>query len=381
MTTRVLISRRDTPRILMVGGGTGGHVYPAVAIADAIRERQPGAVIEFAGSRSNIEWRIVPTSGYAIHHVSVRGLQRRLTAKNLTMPFVVAKGLAEAHALIRHFDADVIVGTGGYVALPLLLAARSLGRPVVLQEQNAFMGLTNRIGKRFARRIHVAFPEAVPEGFGERCRLTGNPVRTSLTLPSREEARSHFDLAHADRVVFMTGGSLGSQAMNETMETALNALLARRGTAVIWQTGGRYFERFKERIPEGPNIRLLEYVERMDMAYNAADLVVCRAGASTCSELMLTGSASLLIPSPNVAEDHQTKNARSLEKAGAALLLPETELKDRFRISVQQLLADDEHRARMRREALRLARPDAADDIARDVLSIAAERLNGEGSA
>ncbi len=375
MSTRSLIARADAPRILMVGGGTGGHAYPAIAIADAIREKAPRAVVEFAGSRSNIEWRIVPEAGYAIHHVSVRGLQRKLSAKNLTMPFVVARGLVEAHALIRHFDADVIVGTGGYVALPVILAARALSRPVVLQEQNAFMGLTNRVGIRFADRIHVAFQEAVPNGMGDRCRLTGNPVRTSLTLPSAEEARRHFDLQDADRVVFMTGGSLGSQAMNEAMAGCVRTLLARRGTAVIWQTGDRYFDRFKESIPEHANLRLLRYVSRMDMAYNAADLVVCRAGASTCSELMLTGSAALLIPSPNVAEDHQTRNARSLERAGAAQLLPESELADSFRSTITTLLDDTDRLERMGKEARRLARPDAAADIARDVLELAGGRI------
>lgn len=374
MTGQALIARADAPRILMVGGGTGGHAYPAIAIADAIREIAPRAVVEFAGSRTNIEWRIVPESGYAIHHVSVRGLQRRWTRKNLSMPFVVAKGLTEAHALIRHFDADIVVGTGGYVALPVIVAARSLKRPVVLQEQNAFMGLTNRVGKRFAARIHVAFQEAVPDGMGDRCRLTGNPVRTSLTRPSREEALAHFDLQDAERVVFMTGGSLGSQAMNEAMAASIRALLAHRGTAVIWQTGDRYFDRFQESIPEHANLRMLRYVSRMDMAYNAADLVVCRAGASTCSELMLTGSASLLIPSPNVAEDHQTKNARSLEKAGAAYLLPESELIERFKRVIVELLEDETRLVRMGKEARRLARPDAATDIAKDVLALAKQR-------
>lgn len=374
MSKQALIARQDAPRILMVGGGTGGHAYPAISIADSLREISPRAVVEFAGSRSNIEWRIVPESGYAIHHVSVRGLQRRLTLKNLTLPFVVSKGLMEAHALIRHFDADAVVGTGGYVALPVIIAARALGRPVILQEQNAFMGLTNRIGKRFADRIHVAFQEAVPEGMGDRCRLTGNPVRTSLTKPTREEARAHFDLQEAQKVVFMTGGSLGSQAMNEAMASCVRTLLARRGTAVIWQTGERYFERFKESAPEHAGLRLLKYVTRMDMAYNAADLVVCRAGASTCSELMLTGSPSLLIPSPNVAEDHQTRNARSLEKAGAAHLLPESELKERFRTVITTMLDDSVRLERMGREARRLARPDAARDIARDVLELANAR-------
>lgn len=374
MSKQSLIARKDAPRILMVGGGTGGHAYPAIAIADALRELSPRAVVEFAGSRSNIEWRIVPEAGYAIHHVSVRGLRRELTLKNLTLPFVVGKGLMEAHALIRHFDADAVVGTGGYVALPVIVAARTLRRAVILQEQNAFMGLTNRIGKRFADRIHVAFQEAVPEGMGDRCRLSGNPVRTSLEKPSRDQARAHFELTDAGQVLFMTGGSLGSQAMNEAMAASIRTFMARRGTAVIWQTGERYFERFKESVPEHANLRLIKYVQRMDMAYNASDLVVCRAGASTCSELMLTGSPSLLIPSPNVAEDHQTLNARSLEKAGAAHILPETELRDRFRDLVTSLLDDEARLVRMGREARRLARPDAARDIARDVLELAEAR-------
>ncbi len=370
MTRQSHILRDDAPRILMVGGGTGGHAYPAIAIADAIRAQAPRAVIEFAGSPTGIEWRIVPEAGYAIHPVSVRGLQRRLSWKNVTLPFVVAKGLLQARALIRHMDADIVVGTGGYVALPLILAARSLNRPVVLQEQNAFMGLTNRIGKRFADRIHVAFQEAVPPDMGERCRLTGNPVRTSLTKPSRDEARAHFGLQSVRQVLFMTGGSLGSQAMNEAMGASIQTFLDRGDTAVIWQTGERYYSRFKESIPAHENMRLLRYVSRMDMAYNAADLVVCRAGASTCSELMLTGCASLLIPSPNVAEDHQTMNARSLERAGAAQVLPEARLQDGFVSAVMDLLDHTKRLESMGREARRLARPDAAADIGRDILSL-----------
>ncbi|MDA0683108.1 MAG: undecaprenyldiphospho-muramoylpentapeptide beta-N-acetylglucosaminyltransferase [Bacteroidetes bacterium] len=377
-TTRssAVVSRQGAPRILMVGGGTGGHAYPAIAIADAIRAQNPRAVVEFAGSRTNIEWRIVPEAGYAIHHVSVRGLQRKLTLANLAMPFVVSRGLVEAHALIRHFDADIIVGTGGYVAMPVILAARVLRRPIVLQEQNAFMGLTNRVGMRFATRLHVAFPEAIPNSDSDRCRLTGNPVRTSLTRPTREEAHAHFNMSGIRQVIFMTGGSLGSQVMNEVMAESVRSFLSRRDTAVIWQTGDRYFDRYKESIPEHPNLHLLRYVSRMDMAYNAADLVVCRAGASTCSELMLTGSAPLLIPSPNVAEDHQTQNARSLEKAGAAEILPESRMRADFRSTVRRLLDQPDRLAEMRTQAKRLARPDAAADIARDVLNLAMEGLN-----
>lgn len=360
---------------MLAGGGTGGHVYPAVSIADSIRDLDRQAVVEFAGSKTGIEWRLIPESGYAIHHVSVRGLERKLTARNLSLPFVLGRGFKEARDLVRHFDADVVVGTGGYVALPVILAARNLHRRIVIQEQNAYMGLTNRIGSRFADQIHLAFSEAIPKRYAMKTKLTGNPVRASLAKPGKNEGRVHFKFGDVDQVIFMTGGSMGSQAMNEAMASNVRSLLASRRTGVIWQTGARYFERFKSAIPDHPNLRLLEYVTRMDMAYSASDLVVCRSGASTCSELMLTAQPALLVPSPNVAEDHQTKNAESLMRAGAAEMIEESSLLEGMQGAIESLLKNPSRLNRMSEAILEMARPDAAREIAADVLALAGTRI------
>lgn len=375
LLSNALISNGFSPRILIAGGGTGGHVYPAVAIADAIGGINREAVVEFAGSRTGIEWRLVPESGYSIHHISVQGLQRRLTLKNLTLPFVVAKGLKEARDLIRHFDADVVLGTGGYVALPLLLAARYLHRRTAIQEQNAFMGLTNRIVSRFADQIHIAFDEAAPKSKGSNTRITGNPVRQNLAESHKQEALDYFEFSEVRQIVFMTGGSIGSQAMNEVMAAIVRSLLAKRGIGVIWQTGERYFERFQTSVPDHPRLRLKAYVDRMNMAYAAADLVICRSGASTCSELMLTGKPAILIPSPNVAEDHQTKNALSLVSAGAATLLEESRMHRELLDLIRDLLGDRDRLDSMSANALKLAKPNAAREIAEDILGLARTRI------
>ncbi len=355
----------------MTGGGTGGHVYPAIAIADAIRAKRPGASISFAGSPDKIEWRIVPEAGYPISPITVQGLQRKLTAQNLLMPFRVAKGLRESTQLIQQFDADVVVGTGGFVALPVLLAARYLVRPIVVQEQNAFMGLTNRLASRFAHSIHLAFEEARPQKVKGKVHMNGNPVRADLSKASKSEGRAFFDLERADKIVLIFGGSGGSLAINEAVATQLSGLLAIPGLGIIWQTGDRYFDRFSESVSAHPRLRLLKYIDRMDMAFAAADLAVCRSGASTCAELMLTGTPSLMVPSPNVTEDHQTKNALSIEKQGACELLPESLLKSELLDRIKQLLDANGRLLAMSKQAAHLARPHAAERIAEDVLMIA----------
>jgi UDP-N-acetylglucosamine--N-acetylmuramyl-(pentapeptide) pyrophosphoryl-undecaprenol N-acetylglucosamine transferase len=369
-----LISTKRELRVLMAGGGTGGHVYPAIAIADAIRAERPGTVITFAGSPDKIEFRVVPKAGYPINPITTQGLQRKLTAQNLLMPFRVAKGLKESSDLIQQFNADVVVGTGGFVAMPVLLAARYLVRPVVIQEQNAFMGLTNRVASKFAESIHVAFEEARPKKAKARVHLTGNPVRADLAQASKPEGRAHFELDRVDKIVLISGGSLGAQALNEAIATHISALLSDSGLGIIWQTGDRYFERYSQSIPSHPRLKMVRYLERMDLALAAADLAVCRSGASTCAELMLTGTPSIMVPSPNVAEDHQTKNAQSIERQGACEMLPEMQLKAELVDRVHRLVSDDARLARMSKKAFGLARPDAARDIARDVIMIAENR-------
>jgi UDP-N-acetylglucosamine--N-acetylmuramyl-(pentapeptide) pyrophosphoryl-undecaprenol N-acetylglucosamine transferase len=371
LNSAAVISKRRDPRILITGGGTGGHAYPAIAIADAIRQKRPNAAISFAGSRDKIEWRIVPLAGYPISPITVQGLQRKITAQNLLMPFRVAKGLRESIQLIQQFDADVVVGTGGFVALPILLAARYLVRPIVIQEQNAFMGLTNRLASRFADSIHLAFEEARPKRVKGSVHMNGNPVRADLGNASKSEGRTFFDLDRADKIILVFGGSLGSLALNEAMATLVSGLLAISGLGVIWQTGDRYFDRYSESVQKHPRLKMHKYIDRMDLAQAAADLAVCRSGASTCAELMLTGTPSIMVPSPNVAEDHQTKNARSIEKQGACEVLPEDQLMAELLDRVKNLIETTGRLSAMSQKALQLARPHAADRIAEDVLMIA----------
>jgi len=359
------------PHILVAGGGTGGHVYPAIAIADAIRARRPEARVVFAGTEDRLEARAVPAAGYALHPISAQGVQRRLSVKNLMVPVQMLRGLLQSWRLVGGIEPDVAVGTGGYVAGPVLLAAWLRGRPLLIQEQNAYAGVTNRLLARLAERIHLAFPEARDWVPAERAVVSGNPTRRSLREADPGEARSALQLPADGRVVLVMGGSLGSAALNEAVETHLATLLDEEDVHLVWQAGARYHEALTERVDDHPRLRLLEYIDRMDRAYAAADLVVCRAGALTCSELLVTGTPAVLVPSSNVVADHQTKNARSMERGGAARLLPESDLMNRFVDAVRNLLDDPEARTEMAEAAREMARPKAADRIARDVLTLA----------
>lgn len=361
--------KRRAPRVLFAGGGTGGHVYPAIAIADAIRELWPDSVIEFAGTRERMEWTAVPKAGYAIHPITVSGLQRKISARNLAFPFKLMKGMWQSLSLVRAFDADAVVGTGGYVSGPVLLAANLLGRPVIVQEQNAYAGLTNRLLAKRAQSIHIAFPEAESYFPPEKCHLTGNPTRKELLEAKRDAARTFFEIAPDAHVLFIFGGSLGSGAINDAVELHLEGLLKADDHVVLWQTGERYFDRLRESVKPHPRLRLMKYVDRMDLAYAASDLALCRAGAITCSELLVTETPAILVPSPNVAEDHQTKNAMSLVRSGAAEVLPERDLQRRLSDVVGSLLSNDERLVEMSEAARQLGRPRAAHQIAVDVLA------------
>ncbi len=355
----------------MAGGGTGGHVYPAIAVADAITARRPEARVVFAGTEDRLEARAVPAAGYALHPITAQGLQRSFSAENLMTPVRMLQGLLQSWRLVGAIEPDVAVGTGGYVAGPVLLAAWLRGRPLLIQEQNAYAGVTNRLLAHLADRIHLAFPEAKEWVPADRAVVSGNPTRRSLREADPNEARSALRLPNDGRVLLVMGGSLGSAALNGAVEANLDALFAEDDVYVVWQTGSRYHEAVAERVDAHPQLRLVEYIDRMDRAYAAADLVVCRAGALTCSELMVTGTPAVLVPSPNVVADHQKRNARSMERMGAARLLPETELEDRFAEVVYDLLADRDAREEMAETTREMARPEAADVIARDVLTLA----------
>jgi len=357
----------------MAGGGTGGHVYPAIAIADAVTALRPNARVVFVGTADRLEARAVPDAGYALHPISAQGIRRNLSLRNLTMPIQMTRGLLQSWRIVGAINPDVAVGTGGYVAAPALLAAWLRGRSLLVQEQNAYAGLTNRLLSRLAQRVHVAFPEATDWVPSDRAVVSGNPTRRSLREAKPKQARSALDLPTDAHVLLIFGGTLGSEALNEAVERALPELLARDDLHVMWQTGTRYYEDLNERVEEHPRLHLVEYIDRMDRAYAAADLAVCRAGAITCSELLVTGTPAVLVPSPNVTANHQTRNAKSMDQNGAARHLPERELRNRLTDEVLDLMDDEARRTEMSRAARRMARPQAAETIARDVLALADE--------
>ena len=368
-----------TPRVLFACGGTGGHVYPAIAIADAVRAERPGAAIAFAGTRDRMEWTAVPRAGYPIHAVTVSGFQRGLSGaalrRNLGFPFKLAAGVRDSLRLVGSFDADVVVGTGGYVSGPVGLAAVLRGRPLVVQEQNAIAGATNKLLATRARAVFVGFEATLADLPGAT--VAGNPVRADLVAASatdatRAAARAELGIAPEARVLLVTGGSLGAAPLNRATADALGTLLADPDVAVVWAAGTRYFEAVRAAAPVHDRLHLVPYLDRMDLAYAAADVALTRSGALTCSELAATGTPSVLVPSPNVTADHQTRNAAALAEAGAATLLPEARLMADVAAVVGGLLADDARRAAMRQACARVARPDAARDIASTVLALAA---------
>lgn len=359
------------PRFLFAGGGTGGHVYPALAIADALKALLPDATFLFAGTRERMEWTAVPKAGYAIEAIPIKGFQRGSLVANLAFPYHVVRGMVESLRVVSRFKPDVVIGTGGYVSGPVLAAALLRGIPVVVQEQNAFAGVTNRLVGKKARQIHVAF-EQVRNAFPpERVIVSDNPTRAQLLNATPDEARAYFGI-HANAVTLLVfGGSLGSQRLNEVVADRVKTWLeAMPSMHLLWQTGPRYFERIQARVQGLDRITLLPWLDRMDLAYAAADLALCRSGAITCSELGVTGTPAVLVPSPNVAEDHQTHNARALERAGAAIVIPESDLEDELSEAMLSLLKDAPRRLSMGKAGRLKSNPNAAHVIAQHILSL-----------
>ena len=362
-------------RIILSGGGTGGHIYPAVAVAEALKRRFGDDVeLLFVGAEGKMEMEKVPALGYRIVGLPIAGLQRRLDWHNLLVPFKVLKSLRLARRTIRDFGADVVVGFGGYASAPVLWAAQRMGVPTVIQEQNSYAGVTNKILARGARCICTAY-EGMERFFpADRIVLTGNPLRGRFSKEGadRAEALKHYGLRDDLPVVLVVGGSLGTRSLNEMMK---HWILETGGTApvqVIWQTG-KYYERemqaFLAAHPAG-HVWQGAFIERMDYAYAAADVVVSRSGAGTVSELCLVGKPVIFVPSPNVAEDHQTKNARALESKGAALLVPDAVCREEGMRRAAELLGDPVRRAEMSRRIEALARPDAAERIVERIAAL-----------
>lgn len=367
-------------KIIISGGGTGGHVFPAIAIADAIKEKEPGADILFVGAKGKLEMEKVPKAGYPIKGLWISGFHRQLTLRNLMFPIKLVSSLVKAWGIIRAFKPDVVVGVGGFASGPLLDVASRMGKPCLIQEQNSYAGATNRLLGNRVDRICVAYDNMERYFPADKLVLTGNPVRKDLQREQadRKTAAAYFGFDPDRPILFVFGGSLGAQSINEAMAANAELLAEHPDLQVLWQMGSLYVERFGDcdtaRLPQ---VKAQPFVDRMDLAHAMADLVVCRAGAMTISELMMIGQAAILIPSPNVAEDHQTKNAQALVEKDAAVLLPNDQARGRIIRDALALLAQPERRAQLRQHIRQLARPNAAGQIAAEVLQLIEKEEKG----
>lgn len=368
----------DKLKVILSGGGTGGHIYPAVAVAEALKRRLgDGVELLFVGAEGKMEMEKVPALGYRIEGLPVVGLQRRLTLRNLQVPFKVAESLRKARRVIREFGADVVVGFGGYASAPVLWSAQRMGIPTLIQEQNSYAGVTNKILASRAKRICVAY-EGMERFFPkDRIVMTGNPLRGRLLEQHdpavlKTEGLTYFGLKADKPIVLVVGGSLGTRTLNNMMKANVDRITSEGKMQVIWQTG-KFYERemtefMQSRSSEG--IWRGAFIDRMDLAYAVADVVVGRSGAGTVSELCLVGKPAIFVPSPNVAEDHQTKNAMALVRKDAALLVPDSQAVTALFPVVDQLLADPARMQRMAANIKALGIADSADRIVDELLAV-----------
>lgn len=360
-------------RVILSGGGTGGHIYPAVAVAEALR-RKWGDKVEllFVGAEGKMEMEKIPALGYDIAGLPIAGLQRRWDVKNLLVPWKVLRSVSMARRVIRDFSADVAVGFGGYASAPVLWAAQRMGVPTVIQEQNSYAGVTNKILARGARRICVAY-EGMERFFpADRIVMTGNPLRGTFAAAAKEksaEALEFYGLRADLPVVLVVGGSLGTRSLNEMMKGWIARSEGDAPVQVLWQTGKYYEAEMRAFLAEHPaaNVRQMAFIERMDLAYDAADLVVSRSGACTVSELCLVGKPTIFVPSPNVAEDHQTRNAEALVDKNAAVMVRDAEAVKCGMDRATELLADKARLAELARNISALGIRDAADRVVRQI--------------
>ena len=362
-------------RIILSGGGTGGHIYPAVAVAEALK-RKFGEDVEllFVGAEGKMEMEKVPALGYNIKGLPVAGLQRKLSLKNLALPFKVAASVRRAKRIIREFGADVVVGFGGYASAPVLWAAQRLGVPTLIQEQNSYAGLTNKLLSKRAKRICVSYDKMERFFPAERIVMTGNPLRGRFTADgaNRGEALGYYGFNDTMPVVLVVGGSLGTRTLNEMMKAWILTLGGEAPVQVIWQTGKFYEREMQEFLAAHPtkNIWQGAFIDRMDYAYAAANVVLSRSGACTVSELCLVAKPTIFVPSPNVSEDHQTKNAMALVEKGAAEIVRDSEAVERGMKEAVALALDGERLESLSANIAKLAIVDSADRVVKEIEKI-----------
>ena len=353
-------------KVIVSGGGTGGHIYPAIAIANEIKRRHPDAQFLFVGASDRMEMDKVPQAGFDIEGLWIAGIQRKLTVDNLMFPFKLISSLWKSRKIIKKFQPDVVIGTGGFASGPLLKMATVAGIPALIQEQNSYAGITNKLLGKHVSKVCVAYDEMYRFFPKEKIVKTGNPVRPDLLDMSgkSEQAMAKYELDASKKVVLVIGGSLGAKAVNELMYEKL-PFLKEQGAQVLWQTGKLYYDTYKHLDSE--DVKVMAYIDQMDMAYAAADIIVSRAGASSVSELCIVGKATIFIPSPNVAEDHQTKNAKAIEKEGGAILIAQKDLDKKFELMFKALIDDEPSRLALGNKIKALALPNATSDIVDEV--------------
>ena len=385
MKTKDIPTDKSAPRIIISGGGTGGHIFPAIAIANALRELCPQADILFVGAEGRMEMQRVPDAGYPIVGLPVAGFDRKHLWKNVAVVVKLLRSQWKARRIVRQFRPQVAVGVGGYASGPMLKTCALMGIPTLIQEQNSYAGVTNKLLAKQASKICVAYGGMERFFPADKILLTGNPVRQSLldARVARPEAAAYFGLDPQKKTVLLLGGSLGARTLNRTMEAGLGLIKANPDVQFIWQTGKIYIDEVKEaitaftgeamrnaRVPSLPNLYVSDFIKDMPMAYAASDLVMSRAGAGSISEFCLLGKAVILVPSPNVAEDHQTKNALALVEKGAALYVKDADAPATLIETALQTVADDAKLDELRRNILRLALPGSAEAIAKEVLKL-----------
>ncbi|RZJ54145.1 MAG: undecaprenyldiphospho-muramoylpentapeptide beta-N-acetylglucosaminyltransferase [Flavobacterium sp.] len=356
-------------KFILSGGGTGGHIYPAIAIANELKLQFPDAEFLFVGAKDKMEMQKVPQAGYEIKGLWIAGLQRKLTLQNMMFPLKLATSLLESRKIIKKFKPNVVIGTGGFASGPLLQTAGSAGIPTVVQEQNSFPGITNKLLSKKANAICVAYENLERFFPKEKIVLTGNPVRQDLIDidSKRDEAISFYKLDANKKTLLILGGSLGARRLNQLIEKELESILS-QDVQVIWQCGKLYFEDYKKY--NQPNVKVVDFIERMDFVYAAADVIISRAGASSVSELCIVGKPVIFIPSPNVAEDHQTKNAQAIVDAKGAILLKESELDSQFSIVFEALLKDEGKQSQLSENIKKIAKPNATKDIVNEIIKL-----------
>ena len=356
-------------RFLFAGGGTGGHLFPAVAVAEQIRDMKPEADILFIGTKDKIEGRIIPKLGFKFRSIWIKGFSRKINLENLLFPIKLFVSMVQSLMINMSFKPKVAIGSGGYVAGPAIWAANVMGARIILLEQNSYPGVTTRLLEKYANEVHLSFNESKKYLRREKTHLlTGNPVRKNLEKMNKDDALRKFELSGEKKTLLVLGGSLGARTINEVMSESIN-ILKENDIQVIWQTGKNYFEKFRQLNNE--TIKVYDFIEDMNAAYSACNLLLARAGATTIAELLNLGIPAILVPSPIVAENHQYYNAKSLSDNDAAILIEDKNLKNYLVKSVIEMIRSETKLSELQKNAMRLAKPDAAKVIAHNAIKFA----------